>query len=230
VADKKDGKKDGKNDGKNDGKKDGKKGDDDKDKKKGGGGVVLLAALVVVLGGLGLGTKGGPDPLAKPRTSTQTDRAKQAAGSGQPEEMWRRMGLTPVRQVIEGAVPCVANATGQVRDYLRGAPCLSLHRALFLVGDGSGDLILVSVVWVRLPGPGAVAALRSIEDRGGSGDVTPIAGSRVGAGDVRFAAAHYGSRPAGSSLVVAETEAAGGRPDDALLDQVAGVAAALTLP
>ena len=58
----------------------------------------------------------------------------------------------------------------------------------------------------------------------------PIGSRALGLAGITFTAHHYQSRPAGTLLVIAETEPAGGTPHAELLDAVAAVASELPPP
>jgi hypothetical protein len=202
-------------------------------KKKGGAwGFLVTGAAVAALavGGAGGAGDGALNTLQKTQLKARASQAKEPARKGRADEAWGRMRLKSLKKKIEHDVPCLVNSTDQVRRVFVRTPCRSLHRALFLVGDEDGNLIVVSVAWVRMTSQTAMRRLKDVEDEPGTGDITPIAGPALGLAGITFTAHHYRSRAAGTLLVVAETEPAGGSPPTELLDAVADVAGELPPP
>lgn len=93
-----------------------------------------------------------------------------------------------------------------------------------LVADPHGNLVVVSVVWVRLKPSSDAHRFEALECTYGSGDVTPLATEALELGDLRFTGKHYASRRDRSLVVIAETEAVRGNPSTAFLRDVAEVA------
>ena|SRR6266700_1517828 len=92
------------------------------------------------------------------------------------------------------------------------------------------DLIVGSVMWVKMPSDADAAGFIELEDTYGTGDVTPFGTEVLELGGIRFTGKHYKSRSDGSLVVIAETEPVRGQPSNTLLKEVATVADVLPPP
>lgn len=205
-----------------------------------GGGVVVAGALALGVfassGGavsLGGGAAGGGSVNVGSGTSSVQLRARKAEGQksarkGDTEGAWQRMGVRQLRRTARQQAECLAVSFGEVREFFTRNRCTSLERALFAVGDGAGNVAVVSVVWVAMASTGDAREFRSLMDRHGSGDVHPLGAPLLDLADVRFTGLRYGSDRDGKTVTVAEAENAGGGGfDHDTLDAIAEVAAYL---
>lgn len=164
-------------------------------------------------------------------TQVKTTRSsRNAARKGNEGEAWKRMGLRRLRQEVRHDLSCAAQSYGEVQQYLLRHPCKKLQQRLFPVADGEGNVIAVSVMWVRMPSRTTASGLKRVEDEYGTGDVIPVGTQLLGFGGFRFTGEHYDSDQDGTLLTIAETEPVSGHPTDTLLDGVASIATALPPP
>jgi hypothetical protein len=206
--------------------------------------VAAGAALAIFAGGaadvgVGLGVGGdalggsAADSVAESLTprnlSARTSRATRSAKRGKADEAWRRMGLKRLKKSGVQYGKCVAGSTRKVQRFLVRTPCRSLHRMLFVVGNGSASVI-TSVVWISFRKRGQATGFKRVEDVPGSGDIEPLAAAVLGLGDIHFTAEHYQARQRGTTVTIAESEPLGGRPSARVLDAIADVAAYLPPP
>nr|WP_042194198.1 hypothetical protein [Kibdelosporangium sp. MJ126-NF4]CEL21154.1 hypothetical protein [Kibdelosporangium sp. MJ126-NF4]CTQ96280.1 hypothetical protein [Kibdelosporangium sp. MJ126-NF4] len=183
-----------------------------------GGASAAVVAVVLV----SVGAQGGP--AIGGGSSTKPAATKPAA---RPPDQG---GLTRVKEVSRRATNCAANAHGAVKQFFTTKPCVSLRRAVFLLGDGKGNTVAVSVAWVDTASAGDASELRKLADANGTGNVTPLPAALVGAGSVRFTGANYESRTAGKLVVIAQAEGLKGRRDRAFLKGAAETAARFPPP
>ncbi|GAA0616490.1 hypothetical protein GCM10010174_38020 [Kutzneria viridogrisea] len=190
-------------------------------------GAAVVAGLVATASGAGTSASIGSalDAGASARSgSGNTAKSRDAAGRGDRLTAWERAGLKEIKRQVTHQLRCGVQSTGAVQRYFLGHPCDKLDQLLFLVSDGQGNDILGSVVWVTMPSTASAAEFKSIEDVGGSGDVTPFGTEALALGGIKFTGMHYASRSDGRLVVVAETEPVHGSPSDALLKDVATIA------
>ncbi|MEY7972039.1 hypothetical protein AB8O38_08565 [Saccharomonospora xinjiangensis] len=161
---------------------------------------------------------------------TKLAKGKRSAAKGHRNTTWKRLDLERIDEKLDRAGGCALHSYGQVQRFLTRTPCHSLRRMLFLLGDGHGNRIVVSVSWVRMRGTAAARELRGLADVDGTGNITPLSGAIVGAGTIRWTGRYYDSRRSGSLVVIAETEPVRGNPHPGFLDGVADVAAELPRP
>ncbi|MDI2031376.1 hypothetical protein QFW96_22295 [Saccharopolyspora sp. TS4A08] len=159
-----------------------------------------------------------------------TSNGRNAARKGNEREAWKRMGLRRIKNEVRRDLSCVAQSYGEVQEYFLSHPCKKLQQKLFPVADAEGNVIAVSVMWVRMPSRATASGLKRVEDEYGTGDVTPVGTQLLGFGGFRFTGEHYDSDQDGTLLTIAETEPVSGHPTDTLLDGVASVAVALPPP
>jgi hypothetical protein len=151
-------------------------------------GVVLALVLSILLGVELTSSVPAPAPMSHRSTAPSAPPPPGEIGAaGAPG------GMVAVAQLARGATQrlqargfqviergsrddadCVANSYGQTQSFLRGHPCSGLHRELLEVRDNGSDPALVALAWVRMPDPGAAAALKSVLDKGGSGNVIAL--------------------------------------------------------
>ncbi|MBB2934438.1 hypothetical protein FHX82_001458 [Amycolatopsis bartoniae] len=156
-------------------------------------------------------------------TEARTARARQSAKDGDEAEAWRRLGLKELKKDLRHRLRCAVQSFGQVQQFFVTHPCDDLEQQLFAVSDAGGNVIVGTVMWVRMPSGASADQLKRLEDTYGSGDVTPFGTEVLGLGGIKFTGHHYHSRSDGSLVVIAETEPGRGRPNDALLEEVAEV-------
>lgn len=209
-----------------------------KGKKKGKGGSIVAGA---VLAGLLVAAEGGTttesigaalDSASTASTSTdaRTSDSQRAARKGDETDAWRRMGIRELKKITRRGLRCTLQSYGQVRRFFLRTPCRSLDQRLFAFADADGNVIAVSVVWVRMSSAGNADGLRQVEDVYGTGDITPVATQFLRADGIRFTGQHYASRTDGSLAVVAETEPMRGKPSATLLNDTAKVVDVLPPP
>lgn len=201
-------------------------------KKKGAGAVVAGAALVGVaaFGGSG-GVVGGAaaDGLSA-AAQARVVNAQKAAAQGKRGQAWRRVGVRQSRNKVERRLSCARNSHGEVREFFVLTPCRSLKRGLFLLADGRGGSLVLSVYWVRMRDRAAAQALKRLDDTYGTGNVNPIAARFLGLGGVTFTGKYYDSRLSGAMTVIAEAEPVTGAPTAETLESVAQVATYFPAP
>lgn len=157
-------------------------------------------------------------------------KGKRSVAKGHRNATWKQLDLKRIDERLDRAGRCALHSYGQVQRFFARTPCRSLKRMLFALGDGAGNRIAVSVSWVETRGPAAARELRGLADVDGTGNVTPLPGAVVGAGDIRWTGKYYDSRRSGSLVVIAEVEPLRGDPHPGFLDGVADVAAELPRP
>lgn len=187
----------------------------------------LLAGSMTAVGGGGAVTSvgAGLDAAASQRAAeAETTSSQRAAKNGNETEAWQRMALKEIRKDVRRELRCAVQSFGQVQQFFLHHPCDKLDQLLFAVGDAKGNVIVGSVMWVKMPTPVLAEQFRGIEDTYGVGDVTPFGTEILGFGGVRFTGKHYQSRSDGALVVIAETEPLRGQPSDTLLKEVAVVA------
>ncbi len=196
--------------------------------KRGGSGVVVLAGALVLGVALGSGgVLGGGGTATNP--SVKADAVKEAK-KGKTDEALRRLGMRRLKQTRDNKTPCVTASFGRVREFFLRTPCRSLDRILFAVADDVGNTSLVSVAWVGFRSRKQVGDFKRLIDVHGTGDIKPLGASLLGMADVKFTGRYYGSDVQGSTLNVAEAEAATGHTDPDILKTMAEVMAQLPRP
>ncbi|WP_027944457.1 hypothetical protein [Amycolatopsis taiwanensis] len=229
------------------------------DKPSGGRGAKTLVAAVVVVcvvaaggvgvsGGFGLGAGGTgaagdvlagnsagdvTDALAGRDPATRKAEGRKSAQHGKTGETWSKLGLKELRKAVRQEVKqfrCEAAATGEVRDFLLRTPCTSLRRVIWALGDGHGNAVVVSVVWVGFRTRAQAEDFERVERVQGSGDIEPLGAPLLGLSHISFTGLHYGSHRERTIMAVAEAETATGHFDNATLDAIAEVSAWLPHP
>lgn len=192
---------------------------------------VAVAGLLAVggvgaagLGGATASSGGAAESLTGPNLSARKADGQKSARKGEAKQTWQKMGMRELKKTVKQDLTCLEHSHGKVREFFLRTPCTSLDRILFAVGDGQGNTMLVSVVWVGFRTKAQAAEFKRVEDISGSGDITPLGAPLLGMADIRFTANHYKARPDGKTIVIAETETATGHFDNEVLDAVADVA------
>ena len=189
----------------------------------------VVAGLVSAAGGAtvteSIGT--GLDAAAQQSAETRAANAQKSAARGNDAEAWQRMAMREIKKVVTRQLRCAVQSYGQVRQFFAQTPCDSLNQALFALADGDGNVIALSVIWVKMPDAAETDRLKTLEDTYGTGDITPFGTDALELAGIKFTAQHYASRPDGKLLVVAETEPVRGHPSNTVLNNLATVASAL---
>lgn len=194
---------------------------------KGAGATTVAAAAVVGVmsaGGTGAGGGASVDSALGQTIRANVNKAKEPARKGRRDDAWRKMGMRRVREVSKHAAICALNSYGDVRQFFMRTPCRSLDRMLFVLGDGQGNTIVVSVAWVDMPTAGDADRLKTLADTDGTGNVSPLASGLVGAAGIKFTGKHYDSRRTGKLVVIAEVEPLSGTPHLQFLESMADIA------
>ncbi|MEU3649189.1 hypothetical protein AB0E59_37840 [Lentzea sp. NPDC034063] len=194
-------------------------------------GAVVVAgvlAMSVAAGTGGLSVGGGASTVAVDSAGVNLTRArsegKKSARNGDADGAWRQMNMRTLKRTAKPALECVSHSFGQVRDHFVRNPCKSLDRTLFAVGDGRGNVAVVSVAWVGFRNRRDAGEFKKLIDVHGTGDVTPLATPLLDLADVRFTGLHYQSRSDGGTVVIAETESVSGQVSGETLDAMADIA------
>ena len=158
--------------------------------------------------------------------------AQKAASPGQRREALKRVRVKQAGNKYRSQrhLNCVRNSHGQVRTFFIATPCRSLDRALILLADQDGNLLVLSVYWVRMRNAAAARALQDLDDEYGTGNVNPVAGTLLGLAGVTFTGRYYDSHRSGSLVVIAEAEPVRGTPGAETLESVVQVATHLPRP
>ncbi|TCO50740.1 hypothetical protein [Actinocrispum wychmicini] len=193
-------------------------------------GAALVAGVLAAAGGGDVVTSVGAGlDAAAGRSTGSTNRAtsRQAAKTGDEAKAWERLALKELKKDVRHRLRCAVQSRGQVRQFFVKHPCDKLDQFLFAVSDAKGDVVVGSVMWVKMPSSAAATQLKQLEDTPGTGDVTPFGTEVLQLGGFQFTGEHYRSRLDGSLVVIAETEPVRGHPSDSLLNDVATVAVVL---
>ncbi len=132
--------------------------------------------------------------------------------------------MREVKKVVQRQLRCEVQSYSQVQKFFAQTPCDSLNQALFALSDPDGNIMALSVIWVKMPDSAGRQRLQTLEDTYGSGDITPFGTEALELGGIKFTAQHYGSRPDGKLLVVAEAEPVRGQASTTELNDLAKVA------
>ncbi|MFL6145136.1 MAG: hypothetical protein ACJ72N_25130 [Labedaea sp.] len=197
-----------------------------------GAAVVVAVAGVLAVGGAGfaglegatVSSGGAAESLTGPNLAVRKAEGQKSARKGEAKQAWQKMGMRELKKTVKQDISCLAHSHGKVREFFLRTPCTSLDRILLAVGDGQGNTMLVSVVWVGFRTKTQAADFKRVEDVPGSGDITPLGASLLTMTEIRFTGNHYKPRLDGKTLVIAETETATGHFGEDVLDAVADVA------
>ncbi|GGI83380.1 hypothetical protein GCM10011581_20770 [Saccharopolyspora subtropica] len=203
--------------------------------REGRGGVAVAAGAtalaIAAYSGGGAATTGAAGSAVGESLAVRTSHAKQSARNGQQDKAWQRMRLRLKRQPsIEHHVDCVVHSFGQVQEFFVRNPCRSLTRTLVPLEDESGDSIVVSIAWVRMPTARQARRLDRLDYRDGTGDVTALGHHLLAAQGVSFTGEHYASDVKKTLFVRAEAAPVRGTPNPELLDAAAEVGVLLPPP
>jgi hypothetical protein len=199
-------------------------------------GAVVAGAIVVGLmtaaggGGATASVGAALDSATSASADAETSSSEDAARKGNDTDAWQRMALKELKKTIKKRLRCGLQSTRQVRQFFLRTPCESLDQLLFALEDTRGNLIVVSVVWVKMSSEDDATQLKTLEDTYGTGDIIPIATQVLQLGGIRFTGAHYTSRQDGSLVVVSEAESARGRASTVVLNDATRIAAVLPPP
>lgn len=204
--------------------------------KRRGAPAALAVGTAVVLGasgGLGgitavSGSAGGSTAISAAETvvvrniQSHLGKAKRTARQGNSQRAWQQLRMRKGPERHENAVECVTFTFGQVQEFFLTTPCQSLERWQYPITDEAGSTMLVAVSKVTMRQASQARQFRRLIDEHGTGDIQPIAPI------VPFTGHHYDSKPAGRSVIVAETEPLTGNPSEAVLQATAEAATAIT--
>ncbi len=200
------------------------------------GAAVIAGTVLASVGAYGpIGVSGGGVSAVVDSSIGQVTRgvltkAKRSAARGNRQTAWRQLGLQRLGKPRIRTGRCAVDSYGQVQQFFVRKPCRALRRMLVPLGDGSGNEIVVSVSWVEMPDRQKARELRDLVDIHGTGNVAPLPGSLVGAGEIDWTGLNYDSRPSGRTVVIAEVEPLRGSPHPEYMDGVADIAANLPRP
>ncbi|MGW4487980.1 hypothetical protein ACWEOE_29555 [Amycolatopsis sp. NPDC004368] len=103
----------------------------------------------------------------------RTESGQESAREGDATNMWSRLKFKELKRKLGRGADCWAAASGRVRESSAKTPCASLDRILLAVGDGHGDVAVVSVVRAGFKARARAGKPRQAETVQGSGDVRP---------------------------------------------------------
>ncbi|MFS2295225.1 MAG: hypothetical protein FWJ90_21435 [Actinomadura sp.] len=198
-----------------------------------------LAAIMMMGGGGVAGGAAGAAGAGGAEASTVSVRtfnahkgaARRSARKGNADKAWRRLGMRRVkRSRPRRDAGCARFTWGEVRRTAIRNPCISLERRLFAIADRKGNTALITVSWVRFRNSGDRRRFQRVIDVYGTGDIKPLAASRLGFAGIRFTGRYYHSIPDKARLTVAEAEAVKGAFSPEVLDGFAQIAAELPSP
>jgi hypothetical protein len=191
-------------------------------------GAVIAGLMTAASGGTGTESVGAALDSASEQNakSSSQDNARKSDRA----KTWQRKALREVRDTVKQDLRCAVQSYGQVQQFFLQSPCDTLDQMLFALSDAQGNIIAVSVMWVKMPSADEAGQLKKLEDTYGTGDVTPFATEALQLGGIKFTGRHYASRANGSLVVIAESEAVQGNTSTTLLDDVAKIAVVLPRP
>lgn len=117
---------------------------------------------------------------------------------------------------------CAANSTGEVRTWFTQHPCQRLARALYNTVYGNSRVV-VAVAVVNTASPADAAALKSIADRDGTGNVNDLikdGTAHLQDAPKRLAAGKYGSKTDGNQVTIVLSAFSDDHSDDTTLKRV----------
>jgi len=201
--------------------------------KKGKGGWMAVAVVLGV--GLGSGVVGADVSLELPASKSGKSAKSKTDSSAQVEVKvdaqvtarvvlrLRQRGFRVSFQSTADNKDCAAHAYGQVREFLREHPCVTLHRALLQVADRRVGVVLVAMAWVQMPDAGEAAALQSLVDRPGSGNITELSRERGQYRNVRFTDQGYPSARDDTVVITVQIQPLAPRIPGKVLNDIARV-------
>lgn len=202
-------------------------------KGKGAGMFLLAGVLAMAMASAGedsedTSSSGSSQAVVANTFAARVAASKEAASRGDIAAAAQRLGMTAGPRGQRNNVNCAAFATGQVRLFLLGNPCLSMDRLLFTIRDARGGTIAIAVAWLDFPTAARARQFRQLDDTPGAGQIDPLPGSTAGIPNVHLTGRHHRSRQVGTTAVSADAEpVVAGQQTDALLDEIAGIAVLL---
>jgi len=194
-------------------------------------GAVVAGFMTAASGGGATASVGAAlDSATSASADAQTADGEDAARKGDDSDAWERMAMKELKKTIKQRLQCGLQSTGQVQQFFLRTPCESLEELLFALDDSTGNLMVVSVAWVKMSSEDDATQLKTLEDTYGSGDITPIETQILGLSGIHFTGRHYASRQDGSLVVVSEAESVRGHPSTTLLNDAPKVAAVVPSP
>jgi hypothetical protein len=194
-------------------------------------GAVVAGLMTAASGGSATESVGAAlDSAAEQSVKTEKSSDENAARKRDRAKTWQRKALQEIRESIKQDLRCAVQSYGQVQQFFLRTPCDSLDQMLLALSDTQGNIIVVSVMWVKMPSADEANRLKKLEDTYGTGDVTPFAVEALQLGGIKFTGQHYASRANGSMVVIAESEPVQGQTSTTLLNDVAKIAVVLPPP
>lgn len=138
-------------------------------------------------------------------------------------------GVSWTQRVVTTDPTCEGHAYGLAVQFLAERPCTRLDRALW-TGDADGTPVVASVAVVQMHDAASAAALKSLVDSSGTGNVADLL--REGRGypgaPAGLSGAGYSSTQLGETVVITETDGTGGaKVPESTLDRLARTALGL---
>lgn len=174
--------------------------------------------LVIAAGALGIGAAvgvgsgtGGAGAAARAAAGADTPTLSVEVRTSQEEQRSRGTerrlagrGLHEIVRAQSDSSSCSADARGQVREFLETHGCRAVYRVVAEVREGDAAA-LVSIAWVDMENVADAAALKSLVDRPGTGDIVQLPSPGEGQA-VTFADQPYTSRQKGTLVTIVEAE------------------------
>ncbi|WP_018334704.1 hypothetical protein [Actinomycetospora chiangmaiensis] len=138
-------------------------------------------------------------------------------------------GMSWTQRVVTTEPTCEGHAYGLAVQFLQERPCTQLDRALW-TADAGGTPVVASVAVVRMHDAASAAALKSLVDSSGTGNVADLLreGHGYPGAPTGLSGAGYASTQLGESVVITETDGTGGaKVPESTLDRVARTALGL---
>lgn len=120
-----------------------------------------------------------------------------------------RRGLRAERRGESFNTDCAAHSYGQVQQFFLEHPCDALFRALYEVRGPGGARVLLAMAWVDMPDAAQAAALKSLVDRPGTGNITELSKEQRRYRGVRFTGQHYASLQDDTTVINVQAEPLG---------------------
>lgn len=195
-------------------------------------GVVVAVSLTLAVSASSAGTAAAVSASGDVTVSTNAGRASsgnkgnaRSRGRDQTgQDVVRRLERRGLRVDQRGesfSTDCAAHSYGQVQQFFQEHPCNALFRALYEVRGAGGARVLVAAAWVDMPDAAGAAALKSLVDRPGTGNITELSKEQRRYRSVRFTGQHYASLQDGATVINAQAEPLGDTATAASLAQTA---------
>jgi hypothetical protein len=182
-----------------------------------GAGSAGTAAAVSASGDVTVSTNAGRGSSAS--KGSFRSRARDRAGQDVVRRLERR-GLRVDPRGESFSTDCAAHSYGHVQQFFEDHPCAALFRALYAIHGAGGARLLVAMAWVDMPDPAGAAALKSLVDRPGIGNVTELSKEQRRYRSVHFTGQHYTSTQDGATVINAQAEPLGDTATAVSLAQV----------